>query len=136
MHIYTDVHDKIHGYIPFKSVYIICYAILLNHVLYVHIYMYIYIHTHVYIYTYICIVTYKSLCTCMCVHVRVYSVIYCKQLTHPSLVANYFQTTTASQNDNCNADVPVFSVMYQPSIVCMYMQSNIFPYIFDSNLIV
>ena len=42
--------------------------------------------------------------------VRVYSVIYCRQHTHPSLIVNCLQTTTACYNDHCTPDTPVLSI--------------------------
>ena len=96
----------------FTHVYV-CIYVYMSHVyvciyvpIYTDIHTYIHIHTHIYAYIYIV--------TChiqerVYVYVCVYSVIYCRQLTHLSLVANCFQTTTASQNDHCTADVPVFN---------------------------
>ena len=61
-----------------------------------------------------------------------------RQHTHPSLVVNCLQTATAYHNDHVYARLASVKhgvVTCQPSIICMYMQSNIFPNIFDSNLI-
>ena len=120
----------------------------MSHV-YMSVYMFTYIqtYTHKYIYTcthiyiYICIYIHRVTCHIqqhMYVCVCVYSVVYCRQHTHPSLVVNCLQTATVCHNDHVyarHASVKHGVVTYQSSIDWMYMQSNIFPYIFDSNLI-
>ena len=56
LHIYVYIYQrtKLNSCVyTFKSVYIICCAILFNYVLYVHIYTDIHTHTHTHIYIYI-----------------------------------------------------------------------------------
>ena len=102
---------------------------------------YIQTYTHKYIYTcthiYICIYIHRVTCHIQ-QHMYVCVCIVSWQHTHPSLVVNWLQTATACHNDHVYArhdSVKHGVVTCQPCIVCMYMQSNIYPYIFDSNLI-